>query len=58
MHSNNHWPSDVLISAFLGTVTGRAVVRFARERPVDKSSVLLLPVYQPGYAGMTASARF
>lgn len=58
LYSNNHWPSDVLISAFLGTVTGRAVVRFARECPAGKSALLILPVYQPGYSGLTASARF
>lgn len=58
LYSNNHWPSDVLVSAFLGTVTGRAVVRFARECPTGKNALLLLPAYHPGYSGMTASARF
>ncbi len=58
LYSNNHWPSDVLMSAFLGTVTGRAVVRFAQGCPVEKSSALVLPVLQPGYSGLTASVRF
>ncbi|MFA7008919.1 MAG: phosphatase PAP2 family protein, partial [Elusimicrobiales bacterium] len=57
INSNNHWPTDVLFGAFLGTVTGRAVVRFVKMCPPGKNA-LLLPVYQPGYAGMTAAVRF
>ena len=58
INSNNHWPTDVLFGAFLGTVTGRAVVRFERMCPTCKSALLLRPVYSPGFSGMTASARF
>ena len=58
IYSNEHWPTDVLAGAVIGTITGRAVVRFAKERPGPGKSVLLLPVYEPGFAGMTASVRF
>lgn len=57
VYTNNHWPSDVFFGAVLGTVTGRAVVRLSKEREKD-SGVMLLPVLQPGFSGVTALARF
>ena len=56
IYSSMHWPTDVFAGAVLGTVTGRAVVRFSKDR--SGKSVLLLPVYGPGFSGLTASARF
>ncbi len=56
IYSSMHWPTDVFAGAVIGTVTGRAVVRYAKDH--SGKSVLLLPVYQPGYSGVTASVRF
>jgi hypothetical protein len=56
IYSSMHWPTDVFAGAVIGTITGRAVVRFAKDR--SGKSVLLLPVYGPGFSGMTASVRF
>ncbi|MCX5792142.1 MAG: phosphatase PAP2 family protein [Elusimicrobia bacterium] len=56
IYSDKHWPTDVFAGAVIGTVTGRAVVRFSKDR--SGKSVLLLPVYEPGYSGLTASVRF
>ena len=56
IYSNNHWPTDVFAGAILGTITGRAVVHFAKER--SGKTALLLPVYEPGFSGVTASVRF
>lgn len=56
IYSSMHWPTDVFAGAIIGTVTGRAVVGFAKDR--SGKSVLLLPVYEPGFSGLTASVRF
>lgn len=56
VYSDKHWASDVFFGAILGTATGRAVARRAAGRP--DQSARLLPVYGPGFAGVTAALPF
>lgn len=54
VYDDKHWASDVFAGAALGTAVGRWIASPARE----KSSAMLLPVYNPGYAGAALSYAF
>lgn len=43
MHSNNHWASDVVMGAGVGTVAGLIVARFHADRPHHWIDQRLLP---------------
>jgi membrane-associated phospholipid phosphatase len=43
MHSNNHWASDVIMGAGIGTVAGLIVARFHADRPQHWIDRRLLP---------------
>jgi membrane-associated phospholipid phosphatase len=43
MHSDNHWASDVILGAGIGTVSGLVVARFHADRPMHWIDRRLLP---------------
>jgi len=43
MHSDNHWASDVIMGAGIGTVSGLMVARFHADRPMHWTDRHLLP---------------
>jgi len=56
IHDEQHWASDVLLSAAIGTAVGKAVVTLNRERRA--SAVSLVPLLQPGAWGAALSYRY
>ncbi|MFB3818508.1 MAG: capsule assembly Wzi family protein [Candidatus Methylomirabilales bacterium] len=56
INDDRHWASDVLLSAAIGTVVGKAVVALNRERRA--SSVSLVPLMAPGAWGAALSYRY
>jgi hypothetical protein len=42
MYSNNHWASDVLMGAAIGTFAGRKIVRFHHSHPSNDIDRILL----------------
>ena len=53
--SGNHYPTDVIVGAALGAVTGLAVPFLHWKK---KSNVAIVPVAGDGYAGVSASGSF
>jgi membrane-associated phospholipid phosphatase len=43
MHSDNHWASDIIMGAGIGTVSGLMVARFHADRPLHWLDRRLLP---------------
>jgi len=53
--SGEHYPTDVIVGALLGTVTGLAIPFVHWKK---KKSVVLIPVAGDGFAGVSASGQF
>jgi len=53
--SGKHYPTDVLVGALLGTVTGLAIPFLHWKK---KKSVVIIPVAGDGFAGVSASGQF
>jgi len=53
--SGKHYPTDVLVGALLGAVTGLAVPFLHWKK---KKSVVIIPVAGDGFAGVSASGQF
>lgn len=60
IYNNDHWASDVVAGAAVGTIVARVVVRYERAHPRNKLDRLLLPtaVMPAQGGGMTASWSF
>lgn len=60
IYNNDHWASDVVAGAAVGTVVARVVVRYERAHPRNRLDRLLLPtaVMPVQGGGMTASWSF
>lgn len=57
MDTRDHYASDVLAGALVGTAIGRAVVVMDR-RVRSHASVQVTPVFSPGFRGLTLQSRF
>lgn len=53
--SGNHYPTDVIVGAVLGTVTGLAIPFLHWKK---KKNVVIIPVAGDNYAGVSASGSF
>jgi membrane-associated phospholipid phosphatase len=58
LETRDHFSSDVLAGALIGTGIGRAVVRVNQGRRGGQAQVSVAPVLAPGYRGLSLVARF
>jgi hypothetical protein len=56
MYNDAHWASDVLTSAFLGTLVGRTIVN--HNKTLHKSTLSLLPLLTPDLTGVQLVGNF
>jgi membrane-associated phospholipid phosphatase len=60
VEARDHFASDVLAGALVGTTVGRAVAGFNRKIRTarGRAEFRVVPALAPGYRGVTVSARF
>ncbi len=56
MYNDAHWASDVLTSAFIGTLVGRTIVH--HNQTLHKSTFSLLPLLSPDLTGIQLVGNF
>ena len=62
LRSNDHWLSDVVAGAALGSLVGWTVVR-QNDKPtkhagLSKKTVRIMPIVAPGYQGVQVEVNF
>jgi membrane-associated phospholipid phosphatase len=59
LETRDHFSSDVLAGALIGTGIGRAVVRMDQGRRLGtRAEIRFAPVLAPGFRGLSVMAKF